>query len=176
MVIPDKGIRKLTNRFGHRAVFIWLFSFLYVLVGVVTAFMPMQRIEELFHTHIPTWLRCALWVVTALVALSCSRMQKGELQWVSFIALAIMPGERFLSFMGGSVYILFNGYTPIFWQRLSGAITYLLWLTTLWLISTWKDEVDVEAIAEHVMIVPEQTLHLPEQELRVETQPRPEGE
>lgn len=140
---------RLIRRFGHRALWIWLFAGIGLCTAVTLIFMTPQRIPDLIHTWLPQWFRTTLWGVTAIAAMPLARAWSSRYQWIAFLILGLAPAERLASF-GISAILNLADYSPLFWQRLSGFISYALWIGALWLASTTLDAVDVDALAEQV--------------------------
>jgi hypothetical protein len=150
----DPGIRRLTSRYGHRAVFIWLFAGIYLFSGVSTFLSSPPVVPDLFHTSIPTAARALIWVVSAAVAIAVSRSK--TIQWLGFLALAIAVSLP-LSSLLVSVVLNIVEYSPLLWQRISATLIYLVWIGVIWLVSAWADEVDMEELSARIA-VPEQML------------------
>lgn len=140
---------RLIRRFGHRALWIWLFAGIGLCTAVTLIFMTPQPIPDLVHTHLPQWIRATLWGVTAAAAVPLARGWEGHYQWIAFLILGLAPAERLASF-GLSVILNLADYSPLFWQRVGGFLAYVLWIGALWLASTTVDAVDVDALVEQV--------------------------
>lgn len=140
---------RLIRRFGHRALWIWLFAGIGLSTSVTLIFMTPQRIPDLVHTWLPQWSRALLWGVTAAAAIPLARGWGGRLQWIGFLILGAGPSERLASF-GISLVLNLIDYGPLFWQRLGGFLAYVLWIGALWLASTTVDAVDVDALVDKV--------------------------
>jgi len=112
--------------------------------------MPAVKQHDLFHTYPPEWIRALIWASGAIIALVTARSWGSRYQWVGFLALGFAPAQRLVSFAFATGINAYH-YSPLLWQRMSGMFVYALWIGVLWLISTWKDEVDVEEIAANVL-------------------------
>lgn len=142
--------RRLVGRYGHRATFLWLFAVIYLSTSVTLMLMPPMKVPDLFHTYPPEWARATIWASGAIVALFTARGWGRRYQWLGFWALGFAPAQRLVSYafaVGINAYHL----SPVAFTRLSAMLTYVLWLTVLWLISTWRDEIDVDQLAEAIL-------------------------
>lgn len=142
--------RRLVHRYGHRAVFLWLFAVIYLSTSVTLLLMPHVVMRDLFHTYPPESVRAVIWASGAIVALFTARGWGGGYQWLGFWALGFAPAQRLVSY---AFAVAINAYhlSPMAFTRLSAMLIYVLWLTVLWLISTWQDEVDVDQLANKIL-------------------------
>lgn len=142
--------RRLIRRFGHRALFLWLFAVIYLSTSITLLLMPPQKVPDLFHTYPPEWVRSLIWACGAIVALITARGWGRRYQWIGFWALCFAPAQRLVSYafaVGINAYHL----SPQAWTRASAMLTYVLWLTVIWLLSTIKDEIDVDRLAANIL-------------------------
>lgn len=141
--------RRLIRRFGHRALFLWLFAIIYIFTSITLLLMPPMKVPDLFHTYPPEWMRAFIWAVGALVALVVARGWGRRYQWLGFWALCFAPAQRLVSY-AFAVGINAYHWSPQAWTRLSAMLIYVLWLTVIWLLSTIKDEIDLDQLASRI--------------------------
>lgn len=143
------GPRRLIRRYGHRALFLWLFASIHFSLAITLMLMPHVVVPDLFHTYPPEWARAVIWASGAVVAAVTARLWGGRYQWIGFLALGFAPAQRLVSY-GFSVGINAYHLSPVAWTRLSTMFTYVLWIGAIWVSSTVKDEVDLDALEEAV--------------------------
>lgn len=125
-------------------------------MSVTLILMPHVILPDLFHTYPPEWIRSVIWASGAIIAAATARSWDAKYQWIGFWALGFAPAQRLVSYVFG---VGINAYhhSSMAWTRLSTMFIYVFWISVIWLISTWKDEVDVEEIAA-VVLPPEEDL------------------
>lgn len=143
--------RRLIRRYGHRALFLWLFAVIYLSMSVTLMLMPPMKVIDLFHTYPPEWARSTIWAVGAIIAIATARGWERKYQWIGFWALCFAPAQRLMSY---AFAVGINAYywSPLAWARLSTMFIYVLWLLVIWLFSTVKDEIDLDQLASKILV------------------------
>jgi hypothetical protein len=136
-------MRRLTKRFGHRALFIWL-------IAATVSLAHQTNIDHLFHTFLPVPVRIALWAVPAIIAMAITRTRY---EWIAFVLLALPPGQRAMSYMIGSGFELFRFHNQILaWDYLGRSMIYLLIIFLMWLVGTWPNPISDELSTEEIWL------------------------
>lgn len=99
---PSSRWERLGRKFGigHRAAFLLAFGLVFFCIGL-GIFLIQSNVRPLpdpllFHTRLPAPVRVLIWCGTGATAMSFARHKSH--QWVGFVALALAPVERILSY------------------------------------------------------------------------------
>jgi hypothetical protein len=134
-------MRKLTHRFGHRAIFIYLIGFAWLAFAVTIALGNQVRVDHLFHTFFPIWLRVLVWTVPALVGMVVARTR---FEWTAFFFLSLAPAERLSSYWVGAGIDFYLGDTILAWEYVGRGLVYFLIILLMWLIAVWPNPIDLD--------------------------------
>lgn len=128
----------------RRARVLRILASLWLLIGVVVAVSDsaIDPGDAIAYEALPIWLRTAMWVSTALVALAASyRIRWQDWGWW---ALATMPAERALSHAWSVLHSMIPGDPP--GTTAEGVASLLLWVGITHLVLTlagWDEDTTV---------------------------------
>jgi len=135
--------RRIANRLKYRGLVLLMFGLIYVAVGL-SVIHANDYAPDLIHTHLPTWFRVALWALPGVVAVAVCADHKW--QAIAFGLLFLGPCERAVSFL-----VAVNPFDGANYDRLPGALVYVLISLMVVLMASWPDPVAIEErVAEQV--------------------------
>lgn len=86
-------------RVGRRGIALLVLASLWIYIGVLPVLAAESPpVPGVPHTYLPTWVRAAIWIVPALVALAHVGRYRDIIGWV---ALVLPPAERAVSYLYG---------------------------------------------------------------------------
>jgi len=135
---PRLWIKRRPSRLGRRGAVLLILGVIWFFIGISTITDPRVGIGQsqgLFHEESPSWLRAALWIGTALFALSSAWRIAGRRDDWGYMALILMPLVRTMSYLWAWLINLFGGQgDPMGWLGVIvwGTITILVFTISGW--------------------------------------------
>lgn len=139
----------LIRSFGRRGVFLMMFGFVYLLIGVTSLALPAQRFASIpvIGPILDHQLWGLMWVVGGLVAVANGALRfRARADAAGFVALLIPPGVWSIFYATSVVtYVATGGQVGRIESIPGAAVWALVWLVVT-LISGWPDA-DLDATA-----------------------------
>lgn len=129
-------MRLLAERLGYRGLALLIFGLIYGVLGYSVWANP-EPMPELLHTHLPLWLRLAIWCGAGGVAVAVAvcvflNANVARLERVAFGLLIVGPILRCTSFLWAVI-----AGSGLMW--LAGVAVWLLLIALVSLVAAWPE-------------------------------------
>lgn len=144
----EKPVKWMTQRFGHRGVWLIIIGAVYFAFGLGLLLEPERPAPGAFHQMLPLPLRAALWMGSAAIAIFVGLKGRGGDDSWGHMALWVMPAERLLSFGGAWLLYVISAISPIddnigYANGWYAALIWLFIVVMLRLVAAWPNPSEV---------------------------------
>lgn len=139
-MIPGAALDALQRRLGRRGMVLLLLGTLWVVQGIALRSAPYVNDTDptVLYEYLPVNLRCGLWVVSGIVAMTVAACFSPHRDRHGYTVLVVLPLERGFSLLWGWVMTFFpgdGGYAP----GLRGAATWFAVTVIVMIVAGWPE-------------------------------------